>query len=392
VKKIVKFFVFLFFLPAFVFVATILALFQKRRKKISDQRVVWGPVPIINNKYWSHSIKKLVSFSETYTYDFYQRINKRSDWDRILTDQWSVAPHFLKPYIAFLESLLRYDIFVIPCSGYFLGQTPLWRCEAFFLRIARKIVVVIPYGADAYVYRNIVSHSLAHVLQLSYPEYAKRQDEIEEKVSYWVKNADVFMPGIMGIDGMGRWDIVSHSSLCIDVDEWSMSKRFEGEQKKELVIAHAPNHRGFKGTEFLLEAVAELIEEGHLVKLLLLEGLQNSELRRVLQNDVDILVEQLVFIGHGINAVEGMSCGLPVIANLSDERYTEMFKRWGHLEECPIISASPETIKDVLRSLIKQRDQLKEIGARSRVYVEKYHSFDSFLVTFKTVISKYFSG
>lgn len=41
---------------------------------------------------------------------------------------------------------------------------------------------------------------------------------------------------------------------------------------KPIVVGHMPNHRGVKGTEFLIDAIERLKSEGVKVELLLIEG------------------------------------------------------------------------------------------------------------------------
>ena len=103
------------------------------------------------------------------------------------------------------------------------------------------------------------------------------------------------------------------------------------------------------------------------------------------KSDVDILIEQLIF-GHGLNAVEGMACGLPTISNLEDETYILPLRRWSYFDECPLVSASPENLVDVLRKLITRPELRHQIGRASREYVEKYHGLDSAQYMFSNVI------
>ena len=68
---------------------------------------------------------------------------------------------------------------------------------------------------------------------------------------------------------MGRSDT---NTLMLDLQLWIASKNnlangYEG----EVVIVHAPNHRGFKGTEFIIEAIKKIKESGLKVRLILLE-------------------------------------------------------------------------------------------------------------------------
>lgn len=153
-------------------------------------------------------------------------------------------------------------------------------------------------------------------------------------------------------------------------------------------IVHSPNHRGFKGSEFILEAVKELQNEGLKIKLILLEKMQNSEVKKILQEQTDILVEQLIATGHGMNGLEGLASGLPVISNLEDDSYMLPFRRWSYFDECPLVSATPENITDVLKRLVTQPELRLSLGEAGRKYVEKYHGLDSCQYVFGEIINK----
>jgi len=154
-----------------------------------------------------------------------------------------------------------------------------------------------------------------------------------------------------------------------------------------VVVAHFPNHRGFKGTEFVLEAIRCLRDEGLNVELLLLEGVSNAGVKYALQNDVDILVEQLVFTGHSLSALEGMASGVPVISNLEDGSYIDVFRRYSYFNECPVVSASPENVADVLRQLILNPSLRGVLGGAGRKYVERYHSVPVAQRLFSEIVS-----
>lgn len=352
-------------------------------------RFVWGPVPIINNVFWSRAMGLAGYSSETYINGYFEMLHKREDWDVLLQERFGYIPNRYSQFVfAFIDSLFRYDIFVIPFSGYFLGGTPLWKFEASLLKIAKKKIIVIPYGSDAYVYRFIRSTSVLHGLMMSYPQASKRQKKIENRVRYWCSEADFMIPGFMGPDGFGRWDVLMPSCLTLDLSQWKPSLRLSAADGKSgtVYVAHSPNHRGFKGSEFIIESVKQLQGEGLKVELILMEKKQNSEVRRVLHEDADILAEQIIFTGHGLNGLEGMASGLPTISNLEDENYTLPFRRWSFLNECPLVSASPETITDVLRKLVTRPEFRRQLGKAARDYVEKYHGLDSAQYLFGEVI------
>jgi hypothetical protein len=380
-KKLILLLVEILTFPFFIISILILKIIIK---KSNIARLVWGPIPILNNSYWSKSMKINGFNSFTYTYNYYQNVNKRNDWDIILDEKYLYFHSIFKPYIAFLDSMLKYDIFFIPFSGYFLGFTRLWFIEAFLFKLFNKKTVLLPYGADAYVYNRTKSTTLNHALLLSYPNAGINQKKIQRKVDYWIQHADLIIAGIMGPDGLGRWDVLIPSILFIDLDLWKPSKKVTS--NKNIKIVHTPNHKGFKGTEFIINAINELKNEGLDVELLLIENKQNEEVRYILENEADILIEQIVAPGHALSALEGMSSGLPVISNLDDDQYLLPFRRWSYFSECPIVSANPENIKLIIKNLINDSELRYKLGLAGRKYVEKYHGLDSAHYLFKNCI------
>lgn len=359
-------------------------------KSVEKPRLVWGSDPIINNRYWSQAMRQAGYESETFTVSFYPSISNRAEWNEILMEKFGRLPLPGKLVLAFCLSLFRYDVFFFGYNGYFIGATPIRKLQALAFRIARKKTVLIPYGADYFVYRRIKGTTLTHALLLSYPDHARRQRQIADQLDYWTRYADVVIPGMMGPDGSGRWDVLAPSSLTIDTEKWRPTGRRSDANgiNAPVVVVHAPNHRGFKGSEFVIDAVGRLQKEGLRVELRLLERLQNDVVRRVLCNEADILIEQLIATGHGFNAIEGMAAGLPVVSNLEDTQYTLPFRRWSFLNECPIASASPETVVDVLRQLVTRPDIRRQLADASRAYAEKYHSIEAAQFLFISVLDK----
>lgn len=392
IRNLIRNALYVILLPVFLVTGLLLAGIVRGRRSTSDKpHLVWGSTPLINNRHWSQSMRAAGYSSETFIYSFYASINQRSDWDRVLTEEWIWCPGFLKPLLAFLQSLLAYDVFFISADGFFIGTLPvIWRLQAPLLRLAGKKIVFIPYGGDTYVYRRIRSTTLAHGLLASYPEGGRNQEKIQTRLDYWCRHADVCIPAVMGMDGFGRWDAILASILFLDLNEWKASPRHSEADglNAPVRIYHAPNHRGFKGTEFVIEAVRILQSEGLRVELILLEKIQNAQVRAVLSSEADILVEQLIFTGHGLNGLEGMACGLPVVSNLEDDDYLLPVRRWSFFSECPIVSATPENLVHVLRKLVTRPKLRAQLGQAGRQYAEKYHGLDSAVYLFEAVIDR----
>jgi hypothetical protein len=374
-------------MPALLVTGIVVAMWARGVPRRGKPRLVWGSTPIINYSYWSQAMRAAGFASETYVTGYYAA-NKREDWDRVLAEEYRWAPRALKPYVAFLHGLLLYDVFFISFDGFFLGRTRFASLQSYLLRLAGKKTVVIPYGGDAYVYRRVRSAGTLHGLLMSYPGAARDQERVARALDYWCAHADAVVPGIMGLDGFGRWDALVASALFIDLESWQPSTRTGAGNGGSLpvTIAHAPNHRGFKGTEFVVQAVQLLKEEGLNVELKLLEKVPNSEVRRILREETDILVEQVVVTGHGMNGLEGLASGVAVVCNLEDDDALTPLRRWSYFSECPIVSASPENLATVLRKLVVRPELRRTLGHAGRAYASKYHGLDSAQFLFTNVI------
>ena len=157
------------------------------------------------------------------------------------------------------------------------------------------------------------------------------------------------------------------------------------------MIVHSPNHRKIKGTEFIIKAVNELKQEGLQIEFLLLEGMKNSRVKQALER-ADILVDQILK-GYGLNLVEGMAMKAAVISNLEgDEIPIKVYRRYSFLNECPALNATPENIKEQLKTLILNPALRNELGDAGRQYVEKYHSYQTTQYMFSSIYDKIWYG
>jgi hypothetical protein len=325
-------------------------------------------------------------------------INAASDFDLYMAE---IVPAWMRPFglgrilgpAAGLIWITRNArVIHMPFSGGPIGRTRWWRREAALLRHKGIKTVVMPYGADAYLYSQIMDPSLRAALLMSYPGAARHERAIAERVNLWTHDADVIITGSM-MDGLGRSDVINPQPTCIDTREWgakTVYSQFDGYNGPVRVL-HTPNHRGFKGTEFVVRAVDELRGEGLAVELVLMEGRPNKEVREAMQQ-VDIFAEQLIFSMYAMSGIEAMASGLPVLVNLETEVYTRPFRRYSFLDECPAVSTVPESITSNLRRLVTEPALRETLGRAGRAYVEKYHSYETAQYMFGAIYAKLLDG
>jgi len=181
--------------------------------------------------------------------------------------------------------------------------------------------------------------------------------------------------GCEWVDYMYHWDTLMLAHFSIDADAWKPTKADTIPPKGgKLRILHAPNHRAIKGTQYFLDAVKELKEEGLEIELILLERVPNDEVRRVMAS-ADVVADQLIVGWYAMFALEGMAMGKPVLCYLRED-LKQLYVASGLIasDEIPIINCSPATVKQAIRELASNRGRLAEIGKRSREYVIEHHS------------------
>ncbi len=156
-------------------------------------------------------------------------------------------------------------------------------------------------------------------------------------------------------------------ALAIDLDTTSFvpMPAFDGTFR----IMHAPTHRGFKGTAFIIKAIDELRAEGFSIDFDLVEGVRHDELMERYRA-CQIFIDQIMGGWYGTATIEAMGIGRPVVVSIRESyfQYIDFGNR------IPAVHADPECIVEVLRGLLnKGYDELTKLGLESRKFVEEYH-------------------
>lgn len=154
----------------------------------------------------------------------------------------------------------------------------------------------------------------------------------------------------------------------VDLRMWMPKQRPDA---RTLRVLHAPTHRILKGTDVILDAVDRLKRAGERFEFVMVENVKHKDARELYES-ADLAVDQLFGGWYGGFAVEMMALGVPVICHMRPEdlRFLPAEMR----SEMPIIATHPATFCDVLRKWIRApRSEVRQIGARSRAYVERWH-------------------
>lgn len=383
VKKIVRAMLDLplFIVCSFFICMNILCYFifkQSTHKSKSKPRLLFGVTPIISIAYISRALKNKGYISHTVVLAE-SSIYKREDFDFVLVPK-RVYPKIFRlifgnalVYFFFMRALWSYDIFHYYFDGGILRHTLLSRAELFILKLCRKKIVLLPYGSDAFVYDLMPNPTWRQALMQEYAQFGNSVNKIQSRIRRMTTSADIVIACLVHFINLPRWDILPLTCYPIDTDK--LQPVFPVENRNmQIRIAHASNHRGVKGTVFLIDAVNRLIQDGFNLHLDIIEKMPNSEALNRIQN-CDIYVDQLIF-GYAQAALEALAFGKVVVSAL-DDKENLLFRRFSYLKECPIISANTENIYEVLKTLILKQKEWNAIGRLSREFAVKRHSFEA---------------
>jgi glycosyltransferase involved in cell wall biosynthesis len=135
--------------------------------------------------------------------------------------------------------------------------------------------------------------------------------------------------------------------------------------RERPVVLHAPSSRARKGTEHVIAACEQLD-----CRLEIVEGLDHREAFERYR-DADVVVDQLNAGWYGVFAIEAMALGKPVVTFLHEEAVRRTSEAFGI--DVPIVGATKETLRDVLRPLVESPEERRRVGAASRAYAEEVH-------------------
>jgi len=238
------------------------------------------------------------------------------------------------------------------------------------LHSAGKGILVTFQGDDArqgdYCLRNF-RISTAHFIEPDY--YTAKSDAAKRKlITKFDHYADFiyYLNPDLGYILPERAKFIPYAH--VDMNEWKVVPI--PNNPRPLVI-HAPSHRGIKGTDIILQAVAQLKKEGVDFDFQLVEGLANKDAREVYER-ADLLIDQLYAGWYGGLSVELMALGKPVMCYIreGDLKFIPEEMRM----ELPIIMITPDALQSILFAWLTEKKQdLPSLGIQSRSFVEKWH-------------------
>ncbi len=139
-----------------------------------------------------------------------------------------------------------------------------------------------------------------------------------------------------------------------------------------VLICHSPTRKDLKNTDEFIQIMDELGNSSATpVKIRLIENTAHKECLK-LKRQGHILFDHLQ--GYfGVSSLEGLSQGLCVIAGL-DQWNIQHIKTFAKTTHLPWVISTPSQLESQLSVLVNNPDKIREIGRRSREFMEKHWS------------------
>jgi hypothetical protein len=152
-----------------------------------------------------------------------------------------------------------------------------------------------------------------------------------------------------------------HLQIPIDLSNFV----FRNNKRSVPNVLHLPSDPWKKGTDIIEKVIGELMAEGVKINFFSYRNLSHQKVAGLLQ-DMDILVDQIVFHGPGVLGFEAMASGC-VVATRYLESSPAIFRP-------PVWNIDAGNIKSKLAELFSNYDLQQKMIIEGRQYVELYNN------------------
>jgi glycosyl transferase family 1 len=190
---------------------------------------------------------------------------------------------------------------------------------------------------------------------------------------------------------------------CLDPELWRPDLSIPPEHRverrpSELRLYHsvgnadqrvaAGTRQSLKSTHIWFPLAERLRAEGRDVELFYATDIPNRDVRYY-QLQSDVVCDMLTFGWFGANVREAMMLGKPAICYLRPSWLEQVREQIpDYVEELPVVSATPETVHDVVTELFDDEPRRRAIGEAGREFALKWHSSRAAAQVFDEIYSE----
>lgn len=138
------------------------------------------------------------------------------------------------------------------------------------------------------------------------------------------------------------------------------------------LVGHSPSRADIKRSEDFAEAIRSLAPHHSDLRVEVNQGLslrENLVRKRAWNISVDTLIG-----GFGMNSLESLCHGIPVIANIREIERSHLDEFSGGVRHPWVSAHDVPTLCDALDGLLRDRERRHEVGEYSRAYMERVHT------------------
>ena len=219
--------------------------------------------------------------------------------------------------------------------------------------------MLLPFGSDIAVPGHLGPTEAA--FRAHYGYVLDQAEAIRRRVDRLCASADLVIKTLQ-VGYLPRHDAFWSHGLAVDTERVGAGRPATRRARRESWSSTRPTIASSRAPTPSSPRSSELRGEGHAVRLVLLEGRPNEEVRDTVRA-ADVAVDQLL-TGYGLFAVEAMAAGLPVISNL--RWMPDWMRSAPSLTAAPIVDADEADVTDRLRELVVDRRRCRRrLGARA---------------------------
>ena len=283
---------------------------------------------------------------------------------------------YYREYLKIIKKIKNYD--VVQIIGPSVFPTAIYKACLKYLKKQNRIISLVAAGEDYSLVESYLNGTFEYYIMDQDDSCLKKYDKNNFKGRRYIKRdktvstmADVIIPSLYEyrVGYIGNKKIQQVVPFPINTEKINYTLNKPGDK---IVFFHGLNREASKGTYIIRKAMEKLKEKYPEQVEIIIDGHMPFDKYMQLLKSTNVVVDQCLTYGYGINACISMAQGKIVMAPCRKETMDAF-----GIGESPIISIGPdeEQIFSQMEYIVKNRNKISELGVESRKYVEVLHDY-----------------